>query len=303
MNGEIEELLVGHWTDGAAKTGCTVIRFPAGTVASGEVRGGAPATREFALLDPSRLVQHVDAVVLSGGSAYGLRACDGVVDALRSEGVGFTTAAGVVPIVVGMALFDLGVGRADAWPDAKSGAAALASASTSPPGGAVGAGTGATINKWRGADAVMPGGIGIVTLAEDDLVVTAIVAVNAAGGIDDGSVVAEVLDGSFSWRPPERFGVDEGVGNTIIGVVITNAALSKSDCHLVAQGAHDGLARAIAPPHMRSDGDAFVAAATGAVEAGDVDHVRWLALVAVEQAIRRGVGSLDAMEPNPDTTS
>lgn len=299
VDAEIEGLAVGHWTDEDAKTGCTVIRFPPGTVASGEVRGGAPATREFALLDPTRMVSHVDAVVLTGGSAFGLRACDGVVDALRAEGAGFATSVGSVPIVIGMALFDLGRGAPDVWPDARAGAAALADASASPESGAVGAGTGATINKWRGPALVTPGGLGITTMVEDELTVTAIVAVNAAGGIDDGTAGAAVRDGVFRWKTPERF----GESNTVIGVVVTNAALTKVECQLVAQGAHDGLARAVSPPHMRSDGDAFVAAATGATADIDVDHVRWLAVVAMEQAIRSGVGTLDAMESNPDTAS
>lgn len=299
VNGEIEGLLVGHWTDSDAATGCTVIRLPPQTVASGEVRGGAPATREFALLDPARLVSSVDAVVLSGGSAFGLRACDGVVDALRAEGVGFPTSVGVVPIVVGMSLFDLGVGSPDAWPNAAAGAAAFAAASATPAVGRVGAGTGATVNKWRGSQAVTPGGVGIVTLTEGDLTLTAIVAVNAAGEIDDGAAVAAVRDGSFRWSPPERFGET----NTVIGAVVTNATLTKMECHLVAQGAHDGLARAVAPSHMRSDGDAFVAAATAQVSDVDIDHVRWLAVVATEQAIRSGVATLDSMPPSPDPSS
>lgn len=299
VNGEIEGLLVGHWTDADAATGCTVVRLPPQTVASGEVRGGAPATREFALLDPERLVSHVDAVVLSGGSAFGLRACDGVVDALRTDGVGFPTSVGAVPIVVGMSLFDLGVGSPDTWPDAAAGASALAAATATPDVGRVGAGTGATVNKWRGPAGTVAGGVGIATFTEGELTVSAIVAVNAAGGIDDGVAAAAVRDGSFRWTRPERF-----VGtNTVIGVVVTNAEMTKLECYLAAQGAHDGLARAVSPPHMRSDGDAFVAAATGQVSGVDVDHVRWLAVVAMEQAIRNGVGSLDAMKPSPDEAS
>lgn len=296
VNGEIEGLLVGHWTDIDAATGCTVIRLPPQTVASGEVRGGAPATREFALLDPTRLVSNVDAVVLCGGSTFGLRACDGVVDALRAEGVGFATSVGMVPIVVGMSLFDLGVGSPDSWPTAAAGSSAFAAASSTASTGPVGAGTGATVNKWRGSQAATPGGVGIATLTEGDLTLTVIVAVNAAGEIDDGVTTAAVRDGTFRWSPPERFGET----NTVIGVVATNATLTKMECHLVAQGAHDGLARAIAPPHMRSDGDAFVAAATAEVDDVDVDHVRWLAVVATEQAIRSGVATLDSMPPSLD---
>ena len=286
MDIEIPGLTVGHWTDLDAQTGCTVVRFPEGTVASGEIRGGAPATREFEILDPSRLVDRLDAVVLSGGSAFGLAAADGVVAALEAEGQGFPTAAGVVPIVVGMSLYDLGVGSAAVRPDADSGRTALDAATSDPAEGRVGAGTGATVGKWRGPDHVRNAGLGVRVVRSADLVVTAIVAVNAAGDFDDGTTMRAVKAGDLLWPHREPF------GNTTIGVVVTNAHLTKSDCLIVAQGAHDGLARVIVPPHMRPDGDGFVAAATGEVEA-DIDHVRLLAVGAVEQAIRAGVGTLD----------
>ena len=282
----IAGVLVGHRTDHEACTGCTVVRFPDGTVASGEIRGGAPATREFALLDPTRLVDRLDAVVLSGGSAFGLAAGDGVMQALEAAGVGFETPHGVVPIVVGMALFDLGVGDATVRPDASWGRDALAAAVPDPATGAVGAGTGATVRKWHGPDGAAPGGLGIRRVEQGDLVVTAIVAVNAVGDVDDGTTVARVADGSRVWP-----GDAAPFGNTVIGVVATNAALDKVGCHIVAQGAHDGLARAIVPAHMRSDGDGFVAAATGEVEV-PVDEVRLAAVVATETAIREAVGIL-----------
>ena len=279
---------VGHWTDAVGQTGCTVIRLPEATVASGEVRGGAPASREFALLAPTRLVAAVDAVVLSGGSAFGLAAADGVMRELAAEERGFPTANGPVPIVVALALYDLGVGRADVFPDAEAGASAINAATDSPAMGRIGAGTGAMVGKWRGPEFTKPGGLGIVNIQRGDLALTAIVATNAAGDIDDGSTVQAVLDGSFdSWPDRESFGT-----NTTIGLVVTNAALDKVGCRLVAEGAHDGLARAVTPPHMRSDGDAFVSAATGAVEA-HVDDVRLMAVVAVEQAVRESVGSIE----------
>jgi L-aminopeptidase/D-esterase-like protein len=284
----VEGVAVGHWTDDAARTGCTVVRLPAGTVASGEVRGGAPASREFALLDPTRLVAGVDAVVLSGGSAFGLAAADGVMDVLEEEGRGFATAHGPVPIVVALSLYDLGVGSSAVRPDARAGAHAARVAGRDPAVGRVGAGTGATVGKWRGPDHARPGGLGIVNARRGELSLTAIVANNAAGEIDDGSVGPAVLDDTFDgWPDRAAFGA-----NTVIGVVVTNATLSKVDCRLVAEGAHDGLARAVTPPHMRSDGDAFVAAATGLVEAS-VDDVRLMAVLAVEQAVRESVGRLD----------
>lgn len=287
MRISIPGVLVGHHSDLEARTGCTVLRLPEGTVASGEVRGGAPATREFALLDPSRAVDRLDAVVLSGGSAFGLCAADGVVDRLEAQGVGYETEFGPVPIVVAMSLYDLGVGRSDVRPDAAAGAAAFDSASDRPETGPVGAGCGATTGKWRAGTAPQPGGLGAAAVRGSGFEVVALVAVNAAGDIRDGRAEAEVAAGAFSWPQPAIFG---GSPNTVIGVVVTDAALDKAACHLVAQGAHDGLARAVSPPHTRRDGDAFVAAATGSASRSvELDEVRFCAVCAVEQAIRSSV--------------
>lgn len=280
----------------AARTGCTVVLLPPSTTASGEVRGGSPATREFELLDPTRSVTHVDAVVLSGGSAFGLAAADGVVAALEMQGRGYETTAANVPIVVAMSLYDLGVGDANVRPGPAQGALALKDCRADPETGTVGAGTGATAGKWRRPDEPPEGGIGMFTTRRGELVVTALVANNAAGDIDDGTVPAEIAEGVFAdW--PDTFGPravtaaerNTGTtGNTVIGVVVTNARLDPVECRVVAQGAHDGLARAVFPPHTRSDGDAFVAAATGGVVA-HVDEVRALAVVATEQALRGSV--------------
>lgn len=284
----ISGLSVGHWTDEDARTGCTVVVLPPDTTASGEVRGGAPASRELALLEPTRLVTSVDAVVLTGGSAFGLATADGVMASLVEQGRGFPTAHGNVPIVVALALYDLGVGDGSVRPDAEAGRSATESAGPDPRAGAVGAGAGATVGKWRGADHATRGGLGITVISRGDLVVTAIVAANAAGEIDDGAIGSAVRAGTLTgWPVPDEFGA-----NTTIGVVVTNAVLDKVGCRIVAEGAHDGLARAIMPPHMRTDGDAFVAAATGSVEA-PLDEVRLLAVVAVEQAVRESVVSIE----------
>lgn len=275
---DVPGVAVGHWTDAVAKTGCTVVILPEETVASGEVRGGAPATREFALLDPLRLVQHVDAVVLSGGSAFGLAAGDGVMGHLEDIGRGFPTAGGPVPIVVGMSLYDLATGDASVRPGREQGVAAAAAASTeSHEAGLVGAGTGARVGKWGGPDTTTPGGLGTATVRSGDVVVSALIAVNAVGWIDDGTTVA---DPGPRWAPP-----DADFGNTTIGVVVTNAQLDKASCHLAAQSGHDGFARAIQPAHTAADGDALVVAATGDVEA-DPAHVRVLVQHAVVSAIR-----------------
>jgi L-aminopeptidase/D-esterase-like protein len=274
---DVEGVLVGHWTDGAAQTGCTAVLFPEGTVASGEVRGGAPGTREFELLAPERLVNAVDAVMLCGGSAFGLAACDGAMRWLEERGRGFPTSAGPVPIVVGMVLFDLMVGDASVRPDAAAGYAACDAAASSFAVGRVGAGTGATVAKTGGAATARRGGLGSASARQGDLVVGALFAVNAFGDVRD-SAPSAVEFGTPSFE------------NTTIGVVATNARLSKVECLLVAQGAHDGLARALDPVHATVDGDAVVAAATGAVDA-HVDVVRALAAQVTEEAIRSAISS------------
>ena len=285
---QIPGVEIGHWTDPVARTGCTVIVLPPGTTASGEVRGGAPATRDFALLAPERLVDCVDAIVLAGGSAFGLAAADGVMAVLEAEGRGFDTAHGPVPIVVAMALYDLGVGDSAVRPDAAAGRHAATNRTTASKIGPVGAGTGATVSKWLGADRAEPGGLGVASAGRGDLCVTAVVALNAAGspGPDGGRMLEQVADGTFEqWEARAH-----AFSNTSLCAVVTNAALSKLDCLWVAQGGHDGLARELVPAHSRSDGDAVVAAATGAVPA-DVDDVRLLAVATVARAVRGAVGA------------
>lgn len=278
---DVPGIEVGHWTEPVARTGCTVVVVPDGTCASAEVRGGAPATRDLDLLAPDRLVDRVDAVVLTGGSAYGLAAADGVMTALEERGRGFATPAGVVPIVPSLALFDLAVGDGSIRPGPAEGRAAVEAAGVGPhPVGIVGAGTGATVGKWRGIDAAVPAGLGAATVAVGEVVVSALIAVNAFGSIDvagDGLDGIEATAAALSGAPP--------LGNTTIGVVATTAALDKVGCLVVAQGGHDGLARSIVPAHSRVDGDALVALSAGDV-AAPVDLVRVLAVAAVERAVR-----------------
>lgn len=282
---------VGHWTDLDARTGCTVVLLPAGTVASGEVRGGAPATREWALLDPLKMVDRVDAVVLSGGSAFGLAAADGVMRWLEHQGRGFPTPAGPVPIVVGMSLYDLSVGDPSVRPGPDSGYAACVEAvSGELELGAVGAGTGATVGKWRGWGRSRPGGLCAAVRQHGDLVVACLLAVNALGDPDPGSAAGlepdELVDaGWLDGADPARSAPDVVFGNTTIGIVATNARLSKVECHLAAQGAHGGLARSLLPVHTRSDGDAIVVAATGSVRT-NAAAVRELAATVVADAVR-----------------
>jgi L-aminopeptidase/D-esterase-like protein len=272
----------GHWT--GSGTGVTVILPPAGTVGSGEVRGGAPATREFALLEPTRLVDRVDAVVLSGGSAFGLAAAEGVMALLRERGSGFPTPAGPVPIVIGMSIFDGSVRTGP--PDAASGrAAALAAyAGTALTGGRVGAGTGASTGKWRGR--LDPGGLGLAERQAGTARVAAVVAVNAWGDVlaPGGEPLFGGTPGAV--RPEALYGMQ----NTTVAVVLTDARLSKNDCYLLAQSGHTGFARSIHPAHSRYDGDAVVALATGESEVdADLDLLRAVTADTVAAAIRAAV--------------
>lgn len=297
---DVPGVQVGHWTDERARTGCTVVVLPEGTVASGEVRGGAPATREFALLDPTRSVDRVDAVVLTGGSAFGLAAAHGVVEGLAAAGRGYETIHGRVPIVVAMALYDLGVGDGSVRPGAEHGRRAFDSAvggtGSSFPLGAVGAGTGATVDKWSGRP--KPSGLGGATIRvatatgtesqagsgnAAELVVSALVAVNAFGRIDDGTSDHDI--GPPVRPQPGPSGGDGELTNTTIGVIVTNARVDKTECQWLARSGHDGLARALYPAHMPVDGDALVAAATGEIETEPM-RLRLLAQAAVTRAVR-----------------
>ncbi|MDF0531505.1 P1 family peptidase [Tsukamurella sp. 8F] len=285
MGISIPGVRVGHYTDGEARTGCTVVLFPDGTVGSGEIRGGAPASREFDLLSPERTVDRIDAAVLTGGSAFGLACADGVMQHLEEAGVGVPTVAGPVPIVPTLALFDLMAGDPSVRPTAGNGYAAAAAASESAElDGLIGAGTGATVDKYLGTERIRPGGLAYREARAGDVVVGALCAVNAFGGIETGAgtgALAEDITAAFQEAPFPASPRE----NTTIGIVITNARLSKIDTLVLAQGAHDGLARAVTPPHTRYDGDGFVSAATGLVDA-KVDLVRALAVSAVADAIR-----------------
>jgi L-aminopeptidase/D-esterase-like protein len=282
---DVPGLRVGHWTHPEAATGCTVVLFPEGTVASGEVRGGAPASRETALLDPTRTIDRIDALVLTGGSAFGLAAADGVMRFCEERGMGVPTTAGPVPIVVALALFDLAVGDPTVRPGPDQGYAACEAATAGPVElGQVGAGTGATVGTGTPDDR-RPGGLVSATARSGEVTVGALVAVNSFGipaGEDD---LAPDLAATIHQLPAGWRSTADAPGNTVIGLVATNAGLDKVQCHLLAQSAHDGLARAVFPAHTRLDGDAFVAAAVGDADA-DVDAVRILSVHAVATAVR-----------------
>jgi L-aminopeptidase/D-esterase-like protein len=298
----IPGLRVGHWTDRRAATGCTVVLCEAGAVAAVDVRGGAPGTRETDLLRPGNLVERVHAVLLSGGSAFGLDAAAGVMRYLEERGVGFPTPAGPVPIVVGAVLYDLSVGRSDVRPDAAAGYAACQAAKGSRISqGSMGAGTGATVGKALGMGRAVKGGIGSASEgAADDVIVGALVAVNCFGEVvdsDSGRILAGPRDekGGFvstldilRRRPPSA--LSGGFTNSTIGVVATNARLNREQAYRLAVMAHDGLSRAIRPAHTPVDGDVLFALATGATEAPiDLIALGALAARAVERAIVQAI--------------
>ena len=290
----VRGIRVGHSTDLQGLTGCTVVLCPPGTLGSGEVRGGAPATRETDLLRPGTLVNEVNAVLLTGGSAFGLDAAAGVMRYLEERGIGFPAGVALVPIVPGAALFDLGIGDPTARPAPTEGYAACEAASEQVEEGTVGAGTGATVAKLYGPERQVKGGIGSASAAEGSVVVVgALFAVNAVGEVlgEDGEVVAGA-------RPAERAEEEPGeaavpwphgpVTNTIIGVVATNARLSKERAHLLAGSAHDAVAGVVRPAHTIWDGDTVFTLATGQEDAPQ-DLLERLVERAVAESIRRGV--------------
>lgn len=293
---------VGHWT--GAGTGVTVLLAPEGTVGAGEVRGGAPASRELALLEPGRTVTRVDAVVFAGGSAFGLAAADGVMRFLAERGVGFPTAGGPVPIVPTACVFDF-VEQGSVAPGADEGYAAAVAATRDDAVavGRVGAGRGATVGKWRGREHAVAGGVGVAVARSDEAHVAALAVVNAVGdvigsdgGLIAGSTAPPGAPGFPADHPFEEAGpfgevgpFEEAGANTTLVVVVTDAAIDKLACHLVAQSAHDGLARALRPAHTRFDGDLAIALATGAVET-HLDRLRAIAADVVAEAIRVAPG-------------
>jgi L-aminopeptidase/D-esterase-like protein len=272
---DVVGLKVGHHTDTRRPTGCTVLLCEAGVACGVDVRGAAPGTRETDLLAPGNLVDKVHALVLAGGSAFGLDAAGGVMRWLDEHGHGFAVGPARVPIVPAAVLFDLWLGDARIRPDAQAGYAACAAASAQAPAqGNVGAGAGATVGKMFGIAHAMKGGIGSASLEVDGVRIAALVAVNAAGDVIDPAT-ARVVAGSrqVDGRTPRRItaALVRGLmppsllagANTTIGIVATDAALDKAQCARLATMSHDGLARCIDPAHTPTDGDTMFALATG----------------------------------------
>ncbi len=310
---DVPGIKVGHFTESRRPTGCTVLIFEKGAVAGVDVRGSAPGTRDTELLNPVNTVQQVQAILLSGGSAFGLAAADGVVRYLEEKGIGFHLGQATVPIVPAAILFDLGVGDGKIRPTADSGYKACQAATAGKVAeGNVGAGAGATVGKMFGRESAMKSGIGTASIrvGSTGIVVGAIVAVNAVGDVLDpktGKIIAGArkpdgsgfLDSMAQIR--EGRGVELSAGaNTTIGVVATNVALTKAQATKVAQMAHDGLARCINPVHTGADGDTIFAASTGTI-AKRVEHtaIGAVAAEAMAQAILRAVMNASSLAGFP----
>ena len=278
-----EGILVGHWTDAKGRTGCTVILAPPGTVAGVDVRGGAPGTLSTEALRPGTLVEHADAVLLTGGSLFGLAAATGIMRYLEERGRGLALGPVRVPSVAGAVIFDLLVGDSRSRPDAAAGYSACERASSEPEMGMVGAGTGASVAKGGGSEP-RPGGVGIAGLHVGGAVVAAVMVANSVGGIWD--------DEKHEWVAPlTRWNRSSNLlpgANTTIGAVVTDARLTKEQVNRVATVAHDGIARAVRPAHTLYDGDTVFCLATGAADLPS-DAVEAAAADVVARAIVAGV--------------
>ncbi|WP_420850220.1 P1 family peptidase [Ramlibacter algicola] len=296
---DVAGLEVGHWTATQRPTGCTVVLARAGAVGGVDVRGAAPGTRETDLLAPANLVDRVHAVLLSGGSAWGLDAAGGVMLWLDRQGIGLDVGVARVPIVPAAVLFDLHVGDASIRPDAAAGEAACEAASAQPPAeGCVGAGTGAVVGKVFGLDLAMKGGIGTASVRAGGFTVGALVACNAVGDVldpetgtllagartPDGRALRDTRTALLAGEAPRRLLAGT---NTTIGVVATDAVLTKAQAQRLAMAGHDGFARAIRPAHTMLDGDTLFALGTGT--SGRPPDMLLLATLAAEAVARATV--------------
>ena len=288
--------LAGHWSDHDRWTGCTVVLAPEGAVSSCEVRGGGPGTRESDLLSPASAAPGAQALLLTGGSAFGLGAADGAVAYLAERGIGFQTRVALVPLVTAAVVYDLALGDPNAWPSAENAYAACEDAGAEVERGSVGVGTGCTVGKLLGPDSWTKGGFGFAsTQLAGGATVAALAAVNAFGEVlaEDGSVLAGIWREGAYVRAADLF--REGVRAdrpwreaTTLVAVLTDAALTKTQAWLVARAASAGVARAVSPSATSFDGDVAYCFASGRIEA-DPLAVSVLAAEVTAAAIRDGV--------------
>ena len=312
MNNSIKDIngiQVGHAQNYEAGTGCSVIIIRKGAVAGVDVRGAAPGTRETDLLDPTNTVEKVHAIYLSGGSAFGLDGAAGVMEFLEENNIGFQAGAVKVPIVSGAVIFDLDIGDSSIRPDKKMGYHAclnIANTDNSKTGnGCIGAGTGATVGKYYGINRCMKGGLGTASIKTGDLIVGALVIVNAFGDIvnpANGKVIAGALDvGKKQFAHPNQL-LDTRLfkenspfmRNTTLGVIATNAQLSKAEAKRLSMSAHDGFARCIIPSHTLYDGDVIFSLATGELKS-NLNQLNILAAHVISLAIQNAVFNATAM--------
>lgn len=297
---DIEGIQVGNAQNLEAATGCTVVICEEGATAGVDVRGGAPGTRETDLLNPVNLVEQVHAILLSGGSAFGLDAAAGVMQYLEEKGIGFDVGVAKVPIVSGAVLFDLTAGDPNIRPDKEMGYKASENATNKDcPEGTIGAGTGATVGKFLGPEFSMKGGLGAYCLQTGDLKVGALVAVNCLGDVIDpktGKILAGALNedkrsfANTEEKMIQQYNSKKNLfsGNTTIGIIATNAKLTKSQATKISSMAHNGYGRTMRPAHSMVDGDTIFTLSTGDVEA-EMNVVGLLATRVMEEAVIRAI--------------
>ena len=309
---DVPGVRVGHFTDSRRPTGCTVVMTEDGAVGGIDVRGSAPGTRETDLLQPTNLVEKVHAVMLSGGSAFGLDAATGVMRYLEERRIGYDVGVTHVPIVPAAIIFDLGVGDGRIRPDAQAGYRACEAASTDRPAeGNAGAGAGATVGKLFGARRAMKGGLGMASIKVAGLTVGALVVVNAVGDVidpdtarpiagartEDGRRLLDARRAIAAGQVPERLLAGT---NTTIGVVATDAVLTKAQAQKIAQMAHNGLARSINPVYTMSDGDTLFALGTGrSGKTGNPNLLGMLGAEVMARAVVRAVRAAQGIEGYP----
>lgn len=284
---------VGHWTDAGGKTGCTVILPPSGNVASCDIRGSSPSSREIELLRPQAKLTEIHAILLTGGSAFGLAAADGVVGWLAERDIGYQTAAALVPIVPAAVILDGAVADPNARPGPHAGRAACDAAGDEAETGKVGAGTGATAGKWAGFDHRVDGGLGIASVSREGLTASALAVVNPVGDVidGDGSVLAGTTAPDPRYQAPAHH-PDAPVANTVLAVVTVEASLDKRDVAFLAARGSDGITVAVRPAHTRYDGDVVFAVAAPKGDTAPRSHLDvlgHLATEAVAAAVRNAV--------------
>lgn len=295
----IKGIRVGHYTDNEAKTGCTAVIFDNGAAVGVDVRGSAPGTRETDLLRGCNAVEKINCIMLSGGSAFGLDAASGAMEYLEKNGVGMDTGYAKVPIVPSAVIYDLGIGRSDVRPTKENGFEACEKATDAPVASAcIGAATGATLGKCLGQESAFKSKIGSSCIElEGGVKVAALMIVNALGDVynpDDGSLLAAAkMNGEFVPCFNPQLMAKAAFGNTTIGIVATNAALSREEANKLASMAHDGMAMAIRPVHTMMDGDTVFAASTGEIENYPLMPILVAAVKATSMAIVDAVSDVN----------